>query len=166
MRELFKSVMFLALLVSITQPAFSQTNRAIVFPKLPTETKTFLLTASEFILFSLDPDLDFEHKAKITFKEHRVIGSTSISATEERTNLVKALEYGIANGAGAADCFDPRHGIRAKKGDQTIECLICFECGTVLVYSNTSTNGYVTSKDPSKTFNAYLAIHKVRVANH
>jgi hypothetical protein len=150
-----------AFFISATQSVFSQTNNVLHFPKLPDETKSFLMTADEFTLLSLDPDRGAGQKAKSAFRGYRVVGSTAIVAPKEKTSLVNALENGIADGRTIAMCFNPRHGIRAKKGDQTIDCLICFECSQVVIYSNSATNSYLTDGTPQRTFNASLTIHKV-----
>jgi len=165
MRAFSKSTLIVfAFFVLATQLVFSQTNKVFEFPKLPADTKAFLMTADEFTLLSLDPNRDAGRKAKVAFKGYRVVGSTPIVASEERTNLVNALENGIANANAVIFCFNPRHGIRAKKAGQTMECLICFECAQVIIYSNSTTNGYGTSSEPSKTFNDSLTIHKVPLA--
>jgi len=149
----------------MTTNEFTLLSKVIELPKLPAETKSFLMTADEFTLLSLDPKLDAKLKAKVAFRGHRILGSTPI-VTEERTNLVNELENGIANADFVAMCFNPRHGIRAKKADQTIECLICFECAQVIIYSNSATNGYGTDGTPAKAFNDSLRIHKVPLAAH
>lgn len=118
--------------------------------------KNFLLDADKFVLLSLDPETDFKGKLKNTFQKHRVIGSTIVGQSKDRTNLVDALDSGIANGSAVAFCFNPRHGIIAKKNDKTMECLICFECGSLLIYSTSVTNEFLTSGEPAAIFNNAL----------
>ena len=167
MRSFSRSSLVVLVLITgiFARPAFSQTNKPpIVFPPLPAETKAFLMDADEFTLLSLNPSSDLEHKGKTGFRGHRVLGETQIGAGVERTRLVNAFEQGIANGGGLFFCFNPRHGIRAKKDGKTIECLICFECANVYIYSESATNGYSTASTPSAIFNASLALHHVRGA--
>lgn len=33
-------------------------------------------------------------------------------------------------------CFNPRHGIRAKKTDQVLDLVICFECEKLYAYKS------------------------------
>ena len=143
--------------VATAQTAVPGTN-TFANPKagLPLETKRFLLDADKFVLLSLDPETDFKNKLKNTFRKHRVIGYTNVEQSKDRTNLVDALDSGIANGYGSARCFNPRHGIIATKDDKRMDCLICFECGSLLIYSASITNGFTTSKAPAVVFNGVL----------
>ncbi|MEM7262122.1 MAG: hypothetical protein AAF488_09035, partial [Planctomycetota bacterium] len=51
---------------------------------------------------------------------YEILGATTIDATERRT-VLEAVYQGIAASEGVvAACFNPRHGIRAVRGDQTV----------------------------------------------
>jgi hypothetical protein len=61
-----------------------------------------------------------------------------------------------------AGCFNPRHGIRAKSGDQVAELVICFECLSASTYLNgTATKGFLLTASPQPAFNAALKEAKV-----
>src|ERR1700753_2252877 len=105
---------------------------------LPPDLKHFLESADEFTLYSLNQGPE-EHPGTNTFRWYKILGQIEIGKNAERTNLVTALSDGIAEGAIPADCFDPRHGIRAVKNGIAVDFLICFECHPIYVYSNKGT---------------------------
>jgi hypothetical protein len=111
-------------------------------------------------LFSLNPDPDFEHKSTNTFQYHAILGQVQIKQTATRTSLILALNDGIGDETGLnllPRCFNSRHGIRAKKGDETIEFLIYFECSQIQVTSNKGKSWFVmTSARPATAFNNML----------
>jgi hypothetical protein len=126
------------------------------------EMRNVLEHAETFTLFSLDPEPDLRKKPKAEFKGYPQMGKTQVPAGNDRTNLISVLYDGIANGNAIAMCFNPRHGIRATKGSNTVELLICFECGQVYTFSNRGSNQmFATSEAPVAAFNAYLNRAKV-----
>ena len=153
------------------ETSVNSTNRtATAVWHLPAALKRVLSDADEFILLSLDPTPDFEHKSKNTFKRYPVIGQTKIKASSTRTQLTEELDSAIRAGDGLtfsngvvflsgpfASCFNPRHGIRARKSGETVELLICFECGQVQIDSSKEAERVLKlTKKPSRTFNAVL----------
>ena len=153
------------------ETSVNSTNRtATAVWHLPEALQQILNDADEFILFSLDPTPDFEHKSKNTFKRYPVIGQTKINASSTRRQLTKELDNAIRAGDGLtvsngvvflsgpfASCFNPRHGIRAAKSRETVELLICFECEQVQIDSSKEAERVLKiSKKPSRTFNAVL----------
>ena len=165
-----KPCLFLLLLMmlTLTQPArvsASETNNVPAKAGLPAELDNFLTNADEFTLFSLNPEPDFEHKSTNTFQNHVILGQIRIIRATTRASLISALDEGIGDKglnvpgmpAPLPDCFNPRHGIRAKKGDETVEFLICFECAQIQASSNKGKSWFfTTSKRPAATFNRVL----------
>lgn len=124
---------------------------------LPRDLRDFLESADEFTLYSLNSGLDFEHKEKNKFRGHAILGQIKIEAGADRTNLVTALGNGIAEGGPMADCFNPRHGIRAIKNGETVDFLICFQCGAIYAYSSDGTKWvFPVSRTPAALFNQTL----------
>jgi len=121
------------------------------------ELRNILEQAETFTLFSLNPERASKTEQAEEFKGYTRLGKTQIHKGAERTNLVAALYEGIANGNAIASCFNPRHGIRATQGSNTVELLVCFECGQVYTFSSQGTNQmFATSEKPAATFNASL----------
>ena len=151
----------------MAQPVFSaETNSVAAKPQLPAELEIFLKDADEFMLFSLNPDFDFEHKSTNTFQNHVILGQIKIKRPITRATLIAALNDGIGAEfenvppgvtVNLPDCFNPRHGIRAKKGDETVEFLICFECSQIQVSSNKGKSWFfITTEKPAAVFNSVL----------
>ncbi len=42
-------------------------------------------------------------------------------------------------------CFEPRHGVRVKRGERTVDYVICFVCNNVYVYGDGERGYYCTS---------------------
>jgi hypothetical protein len=124
---------------------------------LPQNVQTMLENADTFTLFSLNPDPDIRHQAKEDFQDYEILGQLNIPSRATRTKLIDALNEGIAASDQTANmCFNPRHGIRAKKGNETVELLICFECRQIEITSPWVTNTLLTTPDPWPTFNKVL----------
>ena len=129
---------------------------------VPEELKNTLEHAEIFTLFSLDPEPNLEAKSETTFKGYPQLGKIQIPAGQERTNLLIALFDGITNAGWGAWCFNPRHGIRAEQGSNSIELVICFECGHIQCSLNNGTNFMLrTTQMPTETFNGVLRKAKV-----
>lgn len=153
------SILLTAGLLFAFNASFSRESRHAQSQQLSPASKEFLLSADQFTLFLLKPHPDLNEKSKRTFQNHPIIAQLDFSRNASRTNLVQALDNGIAEGDGIAMCFNPRHGIRAKKGNETLECLICFECGQAYV----GTNYYAISQKPEATFNAKFEQLRIKV---
>ncbi|MGH7977918.1 MAG: hypothetical protein ACREE6_00985 [Limisphaerales bacterium] len=126
---------------------------------LPPDVQKVLENADTFTLFSINPEPDYEHKAKRTFQDHEILGQLKIRSTATRKELIDALNEGIsAAGLWGMQCFNPRHAIRAEKGDKTVELLICFECRQIYITSSWATNVILTTTtpNPAATFNKVL----------
>lgn len=145
--------------VVLTDIGTNESSQPIVFapsPKfLPPDLRHFLEGADQFTLYSLKNH--FERNGTNTFFDRPILGQIKIEKTVERTNLVTALSDGIGTGRVPADCFDPRHGIRAVKNGVAVDFLICFECGTIDVFSSKGTNwSFEVSETPAVLFNQTL----------
>lgn len=94
-------------------------------------TQAVLDSAEEVELLSISPDgTDPEgfHNWPIT---------KTVKVTDPGT--IRALIAAIANGVKESDgrpsaCFEPRHGLRIKFGQQSVEMVICYECTTLIAY--------------------------------
>ena len=145
---------------TLSLPA-SETNSS-----LPLELQTFLRNADDFVLFSIESVPDFERKSTNTFQNHVILGQLEVKSVATREKLIAALDKGIGEESASVppdvtinlpDCFNPRHGIRARKGDETVELLICFECNQIYVTSHSATNQlFMTTGKPAATFNKVL----------
>jgi hypothetical protein len=129
--------------------------------KLPDDAKAILEGADTFEVYSLDPKRSVE-KPKDHFHGWKVLGKTALKDRKERAKLLGALQKGIKESDGsAALCFNPRHGIRAVKGDKSVDLVICYECLSMQVWQGDKAGSVLTTRSPEKAFNRLLAAAKV-----
>lgn len=125
--------------------------------EIPPAALKILQNADSFELLSLDPSRELR-PADGGFHGWKVLGSTTIKEAATRTKLLDALAKGVAENEGeVAGCFNPRHGIRAKKGQEIVELVICFECLSAQVYvDGKAGKGFLLTSSPQPTFNSVL----------
>ena len=99
MKTFAKAVsIFLALVgLSAIQPLLTSEANASPEPAhLPIELQNLLKNADGFILFSINPDPDFEHKSTNAFQNHVILGQLDVKSAATRAKLIAALNDGIA----------------------------------------------------------------------
>src|SRR5262245_45403967 len=101
--------------------------------QLPKSAGSILKKAERSEHYSLDPHAPTLNPGK-GFHGWKVLGKTLIKEKKVQEKIMSALARGIAEQRGAiADCFKPRHGIRAVLKKEKVDLVICFECFQVLV---------------------------------
>jgi len=139
------------------------------------DARAVLEKATEWELLALDP---FERKPdpKSAFRGWKVLGKVAVKDADARKALLVALDKGIADHAEKrrkerekglvteSGCFQPRHGLRATAGGQTVEVLICFECAPVHFYLGERKGQVETVKSPQDAFDKVLKDAGVSVA--
>jgi hypothetical protein len=139
------------------------------------DARAVLEKASEWELLALDP---FERTPdpKDAFHEWQVRCKTTVKSADARKALLAALDKGIADHAEkrrkelemgllkAGGCFQPRHGLRATAGGQTVEVLICFECAPVHFYLGERKGHVETVESPQDAFDRVLKDAGVSIA--
>lgn len=133
---------------------------------IPTDAGLAIEDAKEFELFSLDPFPNKRADRKRNFRRWSVLGSTVIKDQETREQLITEFKAAVAeHRGGAANCFNPRHGIKVVHDGSTHEFVVCFECFQVRWYiDGEETSGFLISDSPQATFDAVLQDAKVRLA--
>jgi hypothetical protein len=102
---------------------------------LPPEALKALDQAKALELYSLDPGPTKEKPAD-AFHGFKVLGKTTVKADEARKALAAAVLKGVADSDGSvADCFEPRHGVRAVYDGKTYDFVICFHCAQIELYA-------------------------------
>lgn len=71
---------------------------------------------------------------KDRFHGYKVLSNKKVSAEADKQKLTETLLPSIGEGM-MARCFFPRHGLRATFNNNTVELLICFECGFVYAFN-------------------------------
>ena len=124
-------------------------------------TVSILEKPDSFVLLAIDPDqrrtaADSTNRPAEEFHGFGVLGKAELRDPRDRAELVASLRQGIADSDGkVAACFNPRHGIIARRGNESVELLICFECLSLQIFG-TETNELLTTGSPGKTFDAAL----------
>jgi hypothetical protein len=133
--------------------------------EIPADVRSALAKADSWELYSLDPE-QRKDPPKATFHDWRVLGKTTIKDADTRKRLLVALEKGAKDNDGTvAGCFNPRHGIRVKSGDKTIDLVICFECYSAAIYTgDEKTGSFLTTRSPQPALNKVLTDAKVPLA--
>lgn len=96
------------------------------------------LTAEKFQLISIDGRFDqYEIKASPTFHGYPVLGQVDITDANQRRKIIAAYQEGLRARGPSMKCWWPRHGIHiVQTNNNTIECLICFQCRAFGEYHN------------------------------
>jgi hypothetical protein len=140
------------------------------------DARAVLEKATEWELIALDPFTELKPDAKDAFRGWKVLGKTAVKDADARKALLAALDKGIADHAEkrrkerekglitAGGCFQPRHGLRATAGGQTVEVLICFECAPVHFYLGERKGQVATLESPQDAFDKVLKDAGVSVA--
>jgi hypothetical protein len=133
----------------------------------PLEEQQILEKGEEFVLYSLHPnprELDPEElKTKPVFHGYLILGQTRITTAKTRMDLLNALYADLGKGD-PAYCFNPRHGIRAVRGNKTIDLVICFECQQIEIYDERGKGGTLIAHSPQPVFDRILTQASVPLA--
>jgi hypothetical protein len=136
---------------------------------IPDDVKAVLDNPEHFTLLSIygeeyPPDITSDTK----FHGYDFLGKTEIEDVLERKALIDALYQSIAESTGPALCFGPRHAVRAVKGDEIVDLVICFECQQIRILTenpkHVGEHNVSTTDKPAAAFNAALSRRKVQLA--
>jgi hypothetical protein len=89
----------------------------------------------ELTLFSIDGDWHHtmgdqkDHpKDQEQLYRYPVLGRVEITDPNLRRRIMASVKQDIRRGAVQNKCFEPRHVLRVKKGNSTVDIVICFKC--------------------------------------
>ena len=132
--------------------------------KLPADAAAALESGSQFVLYSLLPELvpgigfdddpfapPEEKKKKEasqpvleTLHEYKILGHTRLVDAADRKTAVASILDSMRTWNGAvAGCFHPRHALRVTHQNVVFDFVICFECQTIRLYRGAESHGYV-----------------------
>lgn len=133
--------------------------------KLPILVKNAFEHADEVTLYSLNPTR-LERSDDGFFHYHAILGSTVVSDIGARKNLMDGLENAVLENDGSKPaCFEPRHGIRVKQGETSVDLVICFRCFQVQVHATgRPMDDFAISDSPQPTFDKVLRDANVPLA--
>ncbi|MGF1580212.1 MAG: hypothetical protein ACFCD0_12685 [Gemmataceae bacterium] len=152
------------LLVGGQVVAQNQKNKGkkVTAKQLSKDIMVVLENAQSIEFYSLDPHV--KKKVKDGFSGYPILGKVTLK-NKARKTVLEAVLKGIKKGQPGAKCFIPRHGIRAKHGDDVVELVICFQCSWVYSYLNGKQNNTVTIHESSApALNTVLKKENIKVA--
>ena len=116
-----------------TEPEILPVERA-----LPADTSALLARSDHFELLLLDPNPPSSRSEAQTpprFHDYKENARRELTEAASRAHIISLVQQGVANNHGQAKrCFNPRYAIHATAGDQVVDLLICYECGSVEIY--------------------------------
>jgi hypothetical protein len=102
---------------------------------LPTDVQNILAHPDRIELLSLQPTPFPRPEPAHAFHDWKVLGRVTVLNSWTQGKIIRAVKKGIADSDGSvAACFNPRHGIRAVRGEHTADLVLCFECNQIYVY--------------------------------
>lgn len=123
--------------------------------EIPAPAKAALEHADHLEVLSLDPAFQVEG-LKGGFHGFRVLKTVVVTNSEASKKLISAFERAVMENQGVmAACFNPRHGLRASKGDKHEDFVICFECLQVRAYGEANRE-FLISKSAASAFEEAL----------
>jgi hypothetical protein len=132
--------------------------------RLDSTVERVLEQAESLELLSLQPD--FLEKDAAGFHGKKILGRVEFESRRDRSNLVQAIQKGIADSDGSsALCFIPRHGVRAKRGNQTVDLVICFQCSQIQVHFENQTSTVLTTGHAKELLNELLTAAGIPLAS-
>jgi hypothetical protein len=158
MRIFASFALLTALLSGCGDRSSSSTWSGKLTDKIPEQVRTALEQATEFELFSLDPDApDPDHPNEED--RHKSLGSMLVTNAATRAKILAALDAGArSDKASRAFCFEPRHAIRLLHAGKTYLIVICFECNWAKIYidDKPEEKGFATTNSPEPAFDEVL----------
>jgi hypothetical protein len=121
--------------------------------QLSDATVALLEQADQFELLVLSPK---PIRAENAFHGYKVLGAAKIAQPDTRRRLISALMQSMRESDGTvAQCFNPRHGIRATRHGKRADLVICFECLSFRLYGD-SQGAFEITHTPEVLFEEVL----------
>jgi hypothetical protein len=131
--------------------------------KFSPAVSTLLDEAEAIELISLDPRQRPSGPAE-SFHGWKVLGRTTLRDAEKRRAIVAAVTRGVAEADKVAGCFEPRHGLRASRGNDSADLVLCFSCRWIEVHVAGKTSSVWTSEAAKSAINQALGAAGVPLA--
>jgi hypothetical protein len=122
---------------------------------LPADARQIVENADVMTVYALNPDPLAAGEPR--FQDYAIVSSQTVPKAGTRRQIATLLMAGVTEGGERAACFDPRHGVRATRGDSSIDLLICFECSQVRAHRGTVRTDAPTSSAAKSALDAVLA---------
>ncbi len=114
------------------EPAFA--DDPVVRGAIPPELQAVLLEADRFEVLMIACERGAAPDEE-TLGSYPIIRQVELPERGERMRLLGRLYQGVAGADQGvrAGCFEPHHAVRAWKGEERVELVICFKCSSMLI---------------------------------
>lgn len=163
------AVLFLLITVSLVgwgiyffqRLTIPETTMAEIKRAFPADSYQAFLNGKKLTLYALKPE---GGETTENFQGFQILGKTEIDTVQHQKDVKGAFIRGMA-GAKPADCFNPRHALRAVgENGKIVDVAISFECGKFVVYSDgAKSEGGVKAEDLEAPFNQILGNAGIKV---
>jgi hypothetical protein len=100
-----------------------------------------------------------------SFHGYGVLGRATIHDAGDIKALAAGFVRGRREGGDVVLCFEPRHGIRVRHGEQDLDLVICFQCKQGYLYHRAFRKWlFVISGSPRETFDQIFKKSGLRIA--
>lgn len=127
----------------IFDASFKAPSDQTISTLLPGNARDVFEHPDKLILYSLQPPEHLVIKGLPSFHDVPVLGKVEVSDEEARASIRRAVYDGFARDADRKMCYMPRHGIRAVKGKQTVDLVLCFQCEQMKIFLNGKGSDYL-----------------------
>jgi hypothetical protein len=132
------------------------------------ETLATLPNPERFTLLALEPagaDPQRVHPTNI-FHQYEILGRSQVEDRQVQAQLFQSLQKSLMKSRGEAHmCFSPRHGIKAEKGTNYVDLVICFQCYQMAVYfSPGKERWFLITDSPKNLFDSALREYKLPIS--
>lgn len=158
---------FLVSTISITAFAFwlfsRQADKEQIAKAFPDQSFQTYSNGKTLTLYSIEPFKQIENAED--FHGSAILGKTEITNRSFLDFITHAFLNDMANAFDAsAACFNPRHGIRITDEKQTLDILICFECGNFVTFYGDKKGGGEVSGTSKILLNKILKDADIKLA--
>ncbi|MEE9390996.1 MAG: hypothetical protein V3W41_00655 [Planctomycetota bacterium] len=107
---------------------------------VPAELRDILENADDYELFAIYPHRPRPDEIPAADRQmhgFRVIGRTPVSKATGLSALSVIYQGVRDEHYPRAKCFNPRHALRARRGQQWVDLVICYQCQRIFAYDET-----------------------------
>lgn len=123
----------------------------------PGNSLVVLQQPEQLTLFSISPDNSGKKPGK-TLQGYPILRERPVVDPNAREEIVRAVLDGMRDQKiSGARCFIPHHGLRASRGGERVEMVLCFQCRRVILYTENSRSPALISSAPQPVLDQHLS---------
>ena len=126
----------------------------------PGDSKLVFEQSDQLFVYSIKSMMASEQKN--TFQGYPIVGRSEVKDKQSKAAVVAHFYDGVVDEGLPSGCFNPHHGLRAVKGNQVVDLVICFECSNVKIEYRGQSRVTSTGPKPEIFFNQILTDAGIR----